>query len=677
MPISAGTAACSWRSTRRHGKGATPVTHGRYPFLPTVLILLVIFRVGFPPDNASAEYGGSSYFIERPQLALDLSYDFESEERGGPYLATKNRSHALKERVDLQTTGWGYHPAFLAYTVVLSPEWEQTIEKPEPGSRSASDSFLLGYSLDLTFFPYKPVTLNLFGRRQRSVLTSSLATRSETESDTYGATLMLKNRALPTMLAYARTTSNQAGFFDSEESRDEIRLQTRHEEKSNDTNINAAYTTQDRTSLGTEIRTENFSGEAQNTYRITTDRRVLLNSGLGYRWAESGLYRSSGISLSESLNWRHARNFSTNYQFTHASESSGDTRVGTTSASAGFSHRLYENLTTTASGRGSHSSQGQNIYGGNLDFGYQRRIPWGTLHASTGHDYAVTKRSTGELFLPVIDESHILRTGDVTLLGNRNVEISSIVVTSADRSIVYLADTDYRIELLGTSVRISRTTFGAIADGQTVLVNYAYLSNPAFDDATYSQSYGAGLYLWSAWRINYRYGHSKQAFLSGIPPDVLNETTTQTLDTELAWRWTTTRLNWEDTKSTSGVSTGRWRASENLSFRPTDKVSVALSGIYGETTLKETNSHEKFFGFGSQLQWRWSNWSRVSAESSYARTDGASNRTVDKSAAARLEWSYAIWSGEFTYRFLNEEDRISDQSRNRHSIYAAIKRTLY
>ena len=112
-------------------------------------------------------------------------------------------------------------------------------------------------------------------------------------------------------------------------------------------------------------------------------------------------------------------------------------------------------------------------------------------------------------------------------------------------------------------------------------MNYTYLSNPAFDEATYTQSYGAGLYLWSAWRINYRYSRSKQDFLSGIPPDVLNETRTQTLDTDLAWRWTTTRLTWEDTDSTAGVSLTRWRASENLSFRPIDKVSFV--GI-GETT---------------------------------------------------------------------------------------------
>ena len=260
------------------------MTHGRHPVLLSVPLLLVFFLVAATANDASAEYGGRSYFIERPQLGLDLSYNFESEKREGPYIATKNTAHALKERVDLQTTGWGYHPAFLTYTLGLSPEWEQTVEKPDPGRRSTRDSFLLGYSLDLTFLPEKPYTLNLFGRRQRSVLTSSLAARSETESDTYGATLMLKNRVLPTTLAYVHGTLNQTGFFDSEESRDEIRLQMRHEEKSNDANLNATYTALDRTTLGTTIHTENFSGGAQNSYRITPDRRMLLNSGLNYRW---------------------------------------------------------------------------------------------------------------------------------------------------------------------------------------------------------------------------------------------------------------------------------------------------------------------------------------------------------------------------------------------------------
>jgi len=653
------------------------VTHARRAVLLPVALLLMILQAVAMPNDASAEYGGRNYSIDRPQLALDLSYDFESEERVGPYIASKNTTHVLKEKVDLQTAGWGYHPAFLTYTLGLSPEWEQTVERPDPGAKSTSDSFLLGYSLDTTFFPYKPVTLNLFGRRQRNALTSNLAARSETESDTYGATLMLKSRVLPTTLSYLHATLNQAGFYDSEEVRDEAYLQTRHEEKSNDTNLNAKYTATNRTVQGTTTGGENFSGGASNVWRLTPDQRGLLNSAGTYRWFENGENRSSGVSLSESLNWRHTRNFSTSYNLAYTRDSSGGYRSDSTSASAGFSHLLYENLTTSASGSASHSSQGEDSYGGDLNFNYQRRIPWGTLNASMGRNYTVTKRSVGEQFLPVTGESHILLTGDVTLLGNRNVEIPSIVVTSADGSIVYLLDMDYRVELLGTSVRISRTSFGAIGDGQTVLVNYTYLSNPAFDDATYSQSYGAGLYLWSAWRINYTYGHSKQDVLSGIPPDVLNETTTQTLDTELAWRWSTTRLTWEDTESTSGVSTRRWRASEDLSFRPVDKVFFSLSGNFGETTLKETSLTEKFFGFGSKLQWSWSNWSRMSVESSYRKTDGTSNRTVDKGAAARLDWFSGIWSGEITYRFLNEEDRIGDQSLNRHSAYAAIRRALY
>ena len=153
----------------------------------------------------------------------------------------------------------------------------------------------------------------------------------------------------------------------------------------------------------------------------------------------------------------------------------------------------------------------------------------------------MTNRSIGGVNLPAI-ESHTLTTGGVALLSNKNVDMASIVVTSSDRSIVYIKDFDYTLEVIGTLVRISRTSFGAIAEGQSVVVNYMYLSNPAFDDALYSQSYGLGLDLWSALRIDYRYTHGRQDFLGGIRPDVLTDDTSQSLEADLTWRWSSTRM---------------------------------------------------------------------------------------------------------------------------------------
>lgn len=632
---------------------------------------------------ARAEYAGMTYFVDRPKLAAELSYRYESEERTGPFVASKNTSHILNERFDLETEGFVYHPALLIYTLRLSPEWQQSLEQPEPGSDRSSDTFMLGYGLDVTLLQDKPYTINLFARKRRSVLTSSLATTSETESETYGATLNLKYRPLPTILAYTHSTSDQTGFYDSHEVRDEVRLNMRHMRPRSETSFNAYWQTLDRVATGSSIQNENVFGSLQNLYRLTADNRALLNSTLTVRQSDSNVYHNSGVSLSESLNWRHTKRFSTNYSLIHTQDTNDDRTVDRTSVSAGLSHSLYENLVTTATASASTGSDGEDNYGGNVNFNYQRRIPWGMIYASMGQDYRITTRDVGGIYLQVFDENIALGTSPCTdFLANRNIDLATIVVTNADplspNYLVPYTSLDYTVEVIGTSVRICRTTFGAIPPTpQTLVVDYQYLSNPAFDSATHAQTYGLGFYLWSAWRINYRYSHSSQDFLGGIRPDVLNEDTRHTLDTDLTWKWSTTRFLYEDTQSNVGISLSRWRLDEILSFRPSDGAFVSVSGYLGQTSFKEVGSEENFYGMRADLQWKVNNWSKARVEAFYGEIDGTSIKTLDRGLAGRLDWFYGIWTGDVSYRFLNQEDLNSGQSRNRHAIHFTLKRALY
>jgi hypothetical protein len=626
---------------------------------------------------AHAEYAGMNYYIERPRLALELSYRMETDEVEGPYLTTKNSTQILRERFDIETGGFIYHPALMTFTLRLSPEWEQEQDEYEPGSDQSSDSFLLGYSIDMTFLESKPYSLDVFARKQNSTLTTSLATTSESVTDTYGATLRLKYAVLPTTLALVHTTTDQSGFYVSHEDRDEARLNMRHTRPSNDTNFNAIWTTLDRSALGTTTSTENLFGILQNFWRITPDNRVLLNSSLTFRDAKSNIFSSSGVDLSENLSWRHSDTFSTYYDLLLSQDKTENSSIDRTSVSAGLSHSLYENLITNASVSANTSTIGEDDYGGNLNLNYQRSIPWGTIYASLGQDYRVTNRSYEVAFIQVINEAHVLTTGDVTLLDNRNVDLSTVVVTSADGSIIYTRDVDYTLQLLGTSVRISRTTIGAIANGDSVLVSYAYLSNPAYDSSDYEQSYGLGFYLWSAWRVNYRYSHSQEDFISGIPPDVLAEDIRHTLDSDLTWKWSTTRFLYEDIESTTGVSSTRWRVEENLLFRPRENVFLSLSGYIGHNTFKDYGSEDDFYGFRADVQWRVTRWSKAKIEGFYDEIDGTSNKTKTMGTQARWEWIYGIWTGEATYRFLNEEDLLSNQNRDRQSIFFSIRRSLY
>lgn len=626
---------------------------------------------------AHAEYRGRQFDIETPKLAIDLGYRLDTETRRGPFGNLSHSERVIGEGFELDSDGWLYHPALATYTLALRPQWEQSVDRPGEGPGSKTGAFFLGYDLGVTLLPRRLYTLDLLARRQRSVLTTSLAGQSESVSNTLGATLRLKYRLLPTTLSLTHGTTDQSGFYDTRENRNDLLLSTRHERKDNTTQFNLAASSLGRTALGSTLHTHSLFGTLRNRLGLGAGNRMQLNSSLVYRRASSDLFASSGLTLTENLDWRHSRRLSSNYGLSIDSDSSQGLHTRRSSVSAGLSHSLYENLLSAASVNASTDSQRSKSYGGGLNFNYQRRIPGGMVHASFGNSRQVTRRSTGGGLQTVVDESHALSDAAVTLLTNRNVDLKSVVVTSADRSIVYAPGVDYTLQPVGSSVRIARSSFGAIADDQTVRVNYTWLANPAYDDATRSGNYGLGFYLWSVWRIDYRYSHSKQDFLGGTRPDVLAESTSRSIDSDLTWKWNTTRLLYEDTQNNTGISLNRWRVEEGVRFTLAQAFFVGASAYTGRTRLKDLGATDRFRGARADLQWLLSGSSKVRFEAAYGVTEGGSINTVDKGASAFWEWTYGVWRADASYRFLNQTDKLSGQSRDRHAVYLTLRRSLY
>lgn len=629
----------------------------------------VFFCLAVMRQDAQAAYMGRLYAMERPKLGIDLGYRFDTEERTGPFGTTKLDTQIMTERIDLETQGWAYHPAMALYTLRLSPEWRQSMEKPSTGAETSRDLFMLGYGLNLTLLPYKPYTVDLYARKQSTVQTTSLAPVTEAESEAYGASLKLKYKVLPTIVSYDHSTTEQTGFYESHEVRDDLRMNMRHDRESNDTRLDLAYLTRDRTTSGTTIYTESMNASVMNNYRITPDNRVLLSSLLSYRQSESGALSNRGLLLSETLNWRHTKRFSTNYSLQYSKDDNDGVKIDRTFLSAGLSHFLYENLTTSASLSGSSSSQGDSNYGGNLNLSYQRRIPGGTVFASIGQDYRINKPGQG--LIRTTETLSGLLPGQTAILANQFVVVGSISVVD-DLGSPMVQGTDYAVTVIGASVQIQNlrpvtTTF---------VVTYDYQS-PTFDSSTYGQSYGIGLQLWNAWRINYRYSHSEQSYLAGIPPAVLAEDRRHTLDSDLRWRWSTTRFLYEDADSTTGLSLKRWRVEESVNLRPSTTSFLGASAYYGQTTLKDTGAEDAFYGLRGDYQRLVSGNSRLKFEVLYNVIDGTTVNTVDRGALATWEWTWGIWRVDATYRYLNQEDRNSGQIRNRHTVFFAIRRTLF
>lgn len=645
--------------------------------LARVFFCLAVVHHGF----AHANYRGRMYYLERPKLGVDLSYRFDTEKRSSPSSpGSKLDTQVLTERIDLETEGWVYHPAMALVTLRLSPEWRQTTDQPHPGAGRSSDSFLLGYGVDATLLPYKPYTVDVYARKQSSVVTTSLAPVTESETDAYGATLRLKYKVLPTNLSYAHATTEQTGFYAAHEERDEVRLNMRHDRKDSDTRFDLSQVARDRTAAGASLRNENLYGSLINNYRFDPRGRVLLGSMLTYRDTRTDVSSSSGYALSETLNWRHTKRFSTNYNVQRSHDDNDGLKIDRTLASAGLAHFLYENLTTTASVSGSESSQGDSNFGGNLNLAYQRRIPWGMITASLGQDYRINK--PGEGLIRTSDAFGPLLSGDLVQLTNRDLAsvISVRVATSTNPAFVdrtLIAGIDYTLDDTHNPARITLHPLGLLL-GETVSIEVTYdYQSPNFDSATHGQSFGVGLQLWDAWRINYRYAHSEQEFLAGIRPEVLAADTRHTLDSDFKWRWSTTRFQYEDSDSTTGLSMTRWRLEEGVHFRPTPTDFLAGSAYYGRTTLKDSGAEDSFHGLRADYQRLLSGNSRVKFEALYAAIDGSTVKTLDKGVMATWEWTWGIWRADATYRYLNQEDRNSGQTRDRHTLFFGIRRSLF
>jgi hypothetical protein len=637
------------------------------------IVLILSLAAILIPATFQNVWARKFFSIDVPDVRLELSYGFEDERR--TFAAdpnTTDRVHDFKQRLLMITQGYVYHPALLKFNISLEPELRQTIEKRDrEGSDSDTGNELsMSYDIDATFLAKKPYTLNLFAQRRDSEIKSAFAETTQTEFKSYGGNLQLKYRFLPTTFSYVHASSEQSGFFNLDEDRDEFNLYSSLNTRKSQTTLNANYTETDRTSGGVRGETKTTNGDLRNLYNITGDRRVELKTALAYRNTDSDNQDNTTYNANGNLNWRHTKNFSSNYRAGYSRQEQADDFVSKQAIfGAGLRHQLYENLTTNFQGRATledFPGGSRDQYGGNLDLFYTRRIPWGLLNINLAYDLAYVTRQNPEDPIQVVDEPHQLLDSEVTILDNENVETDTIVVTDITNSIIYVENQDYTLEQIDTFTRIIREPLGSIANGQTVLVDYSYIADPSYDDIAFSQSYGIKLSLWSALTLDYRFSRAEQDTVSGTPPPNPTDDTIHRAEARLEWRWSDTRLRFEDIDRSSGVGSTAWLAEEILRFRPWRRLLFTVQGQYGRRELKDTDETTNAYKLRSRADWSIVRWSKLGMEGFYNNVDGDSTKTVQTGLAAELELVFRIWRGRMRYSFSREENKIADQDRRNH-----------
>jgi hypothetical protein len=645
---------------------------------------IIPLEVQPPIRRGPAGYTSRYFQVTRPRLGLGLSYDFEEERRGEPGSASKDKSNEFRQRLELDTNGWIYHPALCTYSLRFVPEWVQTLREDDSGENSTDTSFQPVYAIDALFLEPKPYTLHGFAERREIRLRSAFSQVSDTTIDTYGGDLRLKYEVLPTFFKYTHTDTDQSGFFESTGNRDDFQLSGSHSTSNSYTNLTSHYTDNEQTNDGATTRVKTVDGILGNEYNFAGNRTKKLLSSLSYRWSETNLSEGSSSEASffqirENLFWRYTPKLYTDYFLSYQKSDTDGFDRDTTTLRARMQHLLYENLTTTAevgANLNDTTAGRENIYDSGLNFNYQRKIPWGSLNLSADFDYVFTDRSGfDESVIQVNNESHVLTTGVVTLLDNADVSTGTIVVTDITGTIVYSENVDYTIGQVGNFTSISRTTVGAIANGQTVLVDYQYTSDPTFDDTIFNQAYGVQFYLWNALTLAYRFQNANQHIVSGPHPDNPVDDTAHRAEVRLNLGWTDTRLTLEDTDRSSGISTTTWLASQTFRLRPVSRIFADFTGSYGMTDFKDTNETQDQYGLSGRLFWTPTGWCRFRVEGFLNKISGDVQDTTDSSLSAGVEFSYRIWKGGIFYYFDNS--KVEEASRKRQAVRVEILRILW
>jgi len=576
-------------------------------------LLMLMFPVAADARGLFLQRPFPSYH-EMPKWDINLGYRYEDFTRKTPQSTTTTSSHRFTEGFTMTTRGFSYHPALINYTLSLSPSWEQELRRARDGSRSSGNRVRLEYGIDGTLLALKPFATEFFAESTRETRASTFGITTELDTTRYGLSLTLPwwQESFPLRVRYRHQTTDRttADAPTSTTNTDSWFIDGAQIKERSVTSLSAGYSL-DQTSGGVrDGRSEVTNGQFQNTLFLTEDLQLRLVSRLRGRWTETQFgTRNDNLRLNEELLWNreHSANLTSDYAARYEYQRNNDQREQRFELNSGLRHQLYENLTTTLRGRAQReigTTRDQDTYQGNFDMNYNRRIPTGNVNLYQRQEYRYDKRfvTGGSEILDLTGCDELSSNSCKLTLGENAQRINrdTLELRSFDGDTIFNLDSDYEIDFEGDRVFItlSADPLGQIFGDpppEQLRVSYDYLLTDNYDATTRTQTYGGRLDFLHYWNIHGQTQRSKENFISGIPPDEL-----------------------EDDRSYI-VGFG-WA-------RPFGSIILNTSGSYSDSRSATTASES--YNATAGLVKRFAGGSIMTNSASYQQTDGYAQRLVE------------------------------------------------
>lgn len=517
--------------------------------------------------------------------------------------------------------------------------------------------------------------------KSRRIQNREFFERQIIDSTRYGGNFGFRNDYVPVRLFFNddSMTINRAFRPSQDYNDDEIGLSLSNESKAiGDSRLDFTHDKFSRTESGTPDQ----KGTSEDLYfsnqkHLFDDNKKSLSSFFHF-YKLAGTSNSGALSLDEKLDIEHTDYLDSSYGYNFSDRSSEGVDTKANVINASIKHELYESLTSTVRTFYSNSDSptlSLNSYGLSLREDYVKNLgKIGRLSAGAGLGYDRDRRDTPENIISIVDESHTLSTGAVTLLNMPRVKTETVVVTDSTGTITYTLNTDYQLIGAGTSTQIQRIPAGSISTGQTVLVDYQTSGSPSFEFDTLVQNYSSRIdFLDNLIGIFYRLNKETHPNVSGEENTILK--TVADRSAGLDFNYKNLKVELEDEDYDSNISPyKRLRLTESLLFNPTKKSTLTFQTSQSKIRLIDSQETQKFFEFISRYNIRLTQNIRFNTEGGFRWQKGTGIDLNDVTVRSGFELNMGKFQMDAEYDFEKQlylKDTLVD-----HFFYTKIRRTF-
>jgi len=438
---------------------------------------------GAPIIVGERREGLKAYHLERLELAFRFDARWREDRiRTIGQAEQKNTEEIYTESIDLSSRSFIGHRNLVDLTVDLSIGWEDSTSDSETTGLLQRDSGVVTtYNINALILAESATPTTIYALKTKSLFDREFAGSIDSTNSEYGVIVRTFEDFAPTSFHYfhrEQLEDSQLSLADYSQKQDTFSIHTQW--SPTDTQrllIEYAFDIVEERQASTFVNDYNrHDATITHTWDFGPENAHNLRS-TARLYDQDGPYGNRTLRLDESLRLQHSDTFDTRYDVTIEDRSVISSSQQRYRASVTARHRLFDSLVTTANVGAERVDVPEDDYHsvetfGSLNFDYTKQVPYGRFFAAVSLGYDRINNSERGSPVTILDERVTFNDPLPAIIARRNIERSSVVVTNISNTRFYVEGIDYTLRWFPDRIELYRIVGGAIADGQSVAVDY-------------------------------------------------------------------------------------------------------------------------------------------------------------------------------------------------------------